>query len=582
MQTNHLVDRILQCYTKTNKLSFNKMDSVLITDIVNATDFLYIDASISERVYCIRNNINSKQLCNITGDPLKFNPSTQQYNPSKAMSVKNRTQSNNGVIKMVQNQIKNKLHSLYISETYTKYSKQQIIDLIDGISSGNNITPYIIRKNYDLFCNILDVTKFLDSNCNWGERIYCIKHNITNTPVDLRGYNLKYINSVTGYSQFGKGNSTNIKRDVIISGIEKQGFKFLKFNCSDNNKLHSVDVKCMDCGEIKTTLANCGHWQNIYCQTCYGVVGRSKVEEDICRILESYNIELVKNSKQIIPPKELDIFIPSHNTAIEVNGVLWHSIGTTYPNNIDRETILNKSAKDKHNSCLSKGIQLLTIQDNEWYNKREVVVSIILAKLGIFTTKLYARKCSMERITTSDANAFYDNNHLQGSCKQIKDSFCLKFNGDIVCCMSFGYRKITKGVMQYELIRFCTRKHTIVVGGGSKLFKHALMVVNPPSVLSYCDKRYGGKNFYESLGFKLKSESPPNYWYTKDCNKLLHRSNFQKHKISTDTNKHLTEKEIMYSQGYRRIYDCGNYVFEYTQQITIYHINNINNSYGIN
>jgi hypothetical protein len=212
---------------------------------------------------------------------------------------------------------------------------------------------------------------------------------------------------------------------------------------------------------------------------------------------------------------------------------------------------------------LSKDIQLLTIQDNEWYNKKDIVISVILAKLGIFTTKLYARKCTIEGVSTSEANTFYNHNHMQGSCKQINESFCLKFNNEIVSCMSFGYRKITKGVMQYELIRFCTKKNTLVVGGGSKLFKHVLNTINPPHIVSYCDKRYGGRKFYESLGFKLKSESPPNYWYTKDCNKLLHRSNFQKHKISTESNKHLTEREIMYERGYRRLYDCGNYVFEY-------------------
>ena len=66
---------------------------------------------------------------------------------------------------------------------------------------------------------------------------------------------------------------------------------------------------------------------------------------------------------------------------------------------------------------------------------------------------------------------------------------------------------------------------------------------------------------YKQLGFTLKHISAPNYWYTQDCVNLYHRMNFQKHKIKDWVGN--TETEKMFNAGYRRIWDCGNMVFEW-------------------
>lgn len=124
--------------------------------------------------------------------------------------------------------------------------------------------------------------------------------------------------------------------------------------------------------------------------------------------------------------------------------------------------------------------------------------------------------------------------------------------------MCFGKRKLTRGKCNYELIRFCNKLDTSVIGGASKILKNSRI----DSFISYCDLRYINGGLYQTLNMKLIKTSTPNYYYTIDKIHLLHRMNFQKHKISKfgDTR---TEREIMYSKGYRRIYDCGNLVFEY-------------------
>lgn len=562
-----LIEHLNKCYTNTGKLSFVKIPKHIVKEIKEQTSFLPIGACLSERIYCIKNNITFIPTCMLTHTPLKWNPSTKQYNKSYAQSYINRKPGNFN-FKQKYTQIKDKLQLLYKSHQFKQFNITQIKDKLQNIHNIN-ITPVVISRDFDLWCNVLHVTQFLPEHSQWGERLYCIKNNITAVLLDRYGVKRKYINSTKGYSTYGsKTNNNNDKLDNIKTGIELQNFQLLQLNHKDD-RLYTVDVKCNVCGNEKRSLANCGHWKSLYCDTCCGVVGRSKIEEDICTILTQHNINFIKNDRTIIQPKELDIFIPSHNIAIEVNGILWHSVGVNYPNTQDRESILKTHSSIKHQQCYEKGIQLLTIFDNEWLYKQDIIKSVILAKLGIFKNTIYARKCTLHIINGVEANKFYEANHIQGGSKHSTLSICLKYDNEIVCCMSFGMRKITSGAPQYELIRFCSKQNTNVIGGGSKIFKHALKHINVNVITSFCDKRYGGYKFYARLGFELVRESPPNYWYTLDCKKLLHRSGFQKHKISTTENKHLTEKQIMLNNGYRRIYDCGNYVFKFYNKQTI-------------
>lgn len=568
MDRNHILISIAAYKTSTGKLSFNKLkhNKLLIDQVKERTLFLPNTASFTERLYCIENNITDQLKCETTGKLLKFNKSTKQYNNTKEHVYRNRQKAVTNIIP-IQNNIIKELYNRFNNKNYQLVEYHEIIKKINNLTTSKNINPYVVRKHYDLFCSILNYTPFI-SGLNWGERIYCIRNGITSTPVDIYGMPLTYRNSIIGYSKYSnQQNAKQCKIDNILTSIKQQGFNLVNFNRTIDNHLSTATVKCNTCNTFKTTLVKCGYWNNIYCSECYGVTGRSKIEEEICRFLQSYNLQIVKNTRSIIPPYELDIYLPSHNLAIEVNGVLWHSIGTTYPNNIDREKYLKNLHINKHTRCKMHGIQLISIFDNEWVIKQEIVKSIILAKLHIFTEKIYARKCMLTPISTQEANSFYDVNHLQGGCRQISQSYCLKYNDVIVSCISFGKRKITKGLIENELVRFCNKLNTQVIGGGSKLFAAALHSDVQLPIISYCDKRYGNGQFYEVLGFKLMRESLPNYWYTLNGFKLLHRSNFQKHKISNNDNIHKTEKQIMIDNGYRIIYDCGNYVFKYDKNV---------------
>ena len=111
------------------------------------------------------------------------------------------------------------------------------------------------------------------------------------------------------------------------------------------------------------------------------------MEKEIIEFIkEYYQGELIENSKSIINPYELDIYIPEKNLAVEFNGMLWHSYGNKIYNDSEENLNFQKFRHlKKTEAAEKKGINLLHIFENEWSNPkiREIWKSVILYKLGI-------------------------------------------------------------------------------------------------------------------------------------------------------------------------------------------------------
>ena len=103
----------------------------------------------------------------------------------------------------------------------------------------------------------------------------------------------------------------------------------------------------------------------------------SQPEEDIVNyvkeLLPTFNNDedIIRNCRNIISPKELDIYIPSLNLAIEFNGNYWHSL----------EKVEEKGGKYYHQNkslaCKDKGVKLLHIYEVDWINDKEFQLGII-------------------------------------------------------------------------------------------------------------------------------------------------------------------------------------------------------------
>jgi hypothetical protein len=298
-------------------------------------------------------------------------------------------------------------------------------------------------------------------------------------------------------------------------------------------------------------------WNNFRqgCRCPQEAHNHSKAENEIYDFIKSYCSDTEQGNRELIKPLELDIIIPSKKLAIEYCGLYWHS----EQNGKDKNYHLNKL-----NLCNEAEYDLITIFEDEYINKKDIVLKRLLYKLNLSDSeRVYARNCEIREIDTKTKNKFLNKYHIQG-----KDNSSIKlgafYNDKLVSVMTFSKGNISKGSKNiegiYELNRFCSDYNYTVVGIAGKLFKYFTIKYESMEVFSYADKRWGSGSFYENLGFKFCYNTEPNYWYVVE-DKRVHRFNFRKDVLSEKLeifDPELTEVENMENNGYVRIFDCGN------------------------
>lgn len=257
---------------------------------------------------------------------------------------------------------------------------------------------------------------------------------------------------------------------------------------------------------------------------------------------------------------EIDVYIPEKNVGIEYNGLYWHS-----DRYVEKNYHLLKTKK-----CEKNGIKLLQIFEDEWRDKENIVKSIIKNKLGVSDNIIYARNTEIREVSIKETTEFLNNNHIQGWVGS-KIKIGLYYNNELVSLMTFGKKRIAMGNKSsedggYEMLRFCNKINTSVVGGASKLLKFFEKKYNPKSILSFADRRYSDGNLYNKIGFDFIGETEPNYFYfEKHKNVRRHRFKFRKDVLVKEGyNPNMSEREIMEERGFLRIYDCGQLKYKKT------------------
>jgi hypothetical protein len=309
-----------------------------------------------------------------------------------------------------------------------------------------------------------------------------------------------------------------------------------------------VKIICTEHGEFEQTPNNHLSKKN-KCPKC--ALKYNLSQDSVNNYLKSLNIDTELNNRLILNGKELDIYIPSRNLAIEYNGLYWHS----------EEYISSNYHLNKTIECEKQGIQLIHVFEDEWLYKQDIVKSRLSNILGLTPSKIYARKTTIREVSPKDSKLFLDTNHIQGNVNS-SIKLGLYYNDELVSLMTFGtLRKSMGGISKegsYELFRFCNKLNTTIIGGADKLLKHFIKTCKPIEIISYADRRWSQGGLYEKLGFTHIHDSKPNYWYIIGTNRE-YRFKYRKDvlvKEGFDPSK--TEHQIMLYRGLYRIYDCGN------------------------
>ena len=421
--------------------------------------------------------------------------------------------------------------------------------------SDNYVTSDDCKNKYKIFCDELGVTHYskskefkdkFEETCliNWGCKTSLLNDDIKNKikETNLIKYGFEYPMKNPKYSELTSKRITDSRNDYYIS----LGYELINYDFDKKEYL----LKNISCGhEFKINhdlFRSRIKYNNSSCLVCYPKDGLTSVKElELGNFIKEISNNIILNSRDLIDGKEIDIYLPEHKIGIEFNGLYWHSDEFK-----DKYYHYNKTK-----SCLEKGISLIHIWEDDWVNKKDIVKSIIKNRIGLVDNRIYARKCKIEIVSNSVSNKFLDENHIQGGTNA---SLCisLKYENEIVSIMTFGKRRMN-AKLNLELIRFCNKKNTSVIGSASKLFKHFIENNEYDKIISYSDASIFNGDLYKKLGFKNDGETSLNYYWS-DLKRRYHRFNFNKKrlvKIGYDPKK--TEDEIMKSIGYSKIWSCG-------------------------
>ena len=281
----------------------------------------------------------------------------------------------------------------------------------------------------------------------------------------------------------------------------------------------------------------------------------SKVEDEIGDIIKP--LECEQNNRSILNGKEIDIYIPSLKLGIEYNGLRWHSeeFGK------DRNYHINKL-----NECNEKGIKLIQIFEDEWINRKDIVVSKIrhIANIDTNKKKIFARKCNVKEVNKEEAKDFLNKNHIQGYVGA-SVYLGLFYENELIGLM--GFKKEKDGY--WDLNRFATDNNYNCVGAGGKLFKHFIKNYDFKEIKSFADRRWTTNptdNLYTKLGFECVGFLSPDYRYFIDGDiERHHKFGFRKQILHKKYGLPLTmtENEMAKKLGFYKIWDCGllKYVF---------------------
>lgn len=300
----------------------------------------------------------------------------------------------------------------------------------------------------------------------------------------------------------------------------------------------------------------------------------SRMETDVSLMLKDIDpdINIHHNRRKLIPPYEIDIYLPDYNIGIECNPAYTHNSSNVNP--WCEESMNSRYHLMKTELAESNSIFLIHLFGYQWKHKREIIESIMRNLLKKNTLRIFARNTHIQEVDIEACKEFLNKNHLKGSCNS-SVRLGLYYNNDLVYIMVFSKQHKSKknnydNEGMYELVRFCSKLNTSVVGGASKLFKYFLSMYSPREIVSYSDRSYTRGNVYSLLRLRQVDTISPDYmWVNPSTEVATPWYNFTTdylQKLSLDSEDKLKSKvEIIESAGYVRVFDCGKFVWKWNE-----------------
>ncbi len=147
------------------------------------------------------------------------------------------------------------------------------------------------------------------------------------------------------------------------------------------------------------------------------------------------------------------------------------------------------------------------VYEDWWLAKPEVVISKLKSKFGL-SKRIFARKTVVKKIDKKQADTFLKENHIYGTVKA-KHKLGLFYEKELVAVVTFSPQRNLDVGRSVELVRFCSKNGTTIVGGLDKLITYYENEFQPDHIMTYIDKDWGSGDGFLKLGFKIASERKP-------------------------------------------------------------------------
>ena len=315
-----------------------------------------------------------------------------------------------------------------------------------------------------------------------------------------------------------------------------------------NDLVSLIEVKCNTCG--RESRRNLRYLQRGRCEHCEPV--GSIAQHEIADFIESLNLRVIRNDRQVIKPKELDIWIPEKSIGIEYNGLYWHN----------EKKIARLAHDNKSIECKSVGIQLLHVFEDEWLEKPEVIKSMLRHKLGVTPRRIGARQCIIKPISSQVSTTFFEANHLDGDVHVKRQSWGMFYGKELISAINVRKPFQRSSSTHLEIARFATVLNTSIPGALSRFMRIIIAYCHKHSlgsrIMTYVDTRSGNGRGYEIAGFSLVGYTPPRFWWLHEAS----GTRFNRHKYRADLKNRQTERQIAEEAGVVKIWGCSNMKYE--------------------
>lgn len=308
-----------------------------------------------------------------------------------------------------------------------------------------------------------------------------------------------------------------------------------------------VRITCRQHGAFWQRKGN--HKNGAGCPRCVASV--SEAESEMAEFIKGLGVEVVVRDRGVLEGSEIDILVPALSVGVEYCGNYWH--GENY-----KAATYHKTKRDKAHAA---GVKLITVFEDEWLERRQVV-EVRLANAVGKARVVAGRKTKLVSLTWAEARDFLETWHLAGAGLPGSVWQGLKEGDQLVAVAVWGASRYEPGKL--ELYRYCTSGCRIVGGLGKFVAGVKRGVTGYDTLVTYADLRWGSGEGYRAVGFQHVRDTRPNYFWCKASSRFS-RQHFQKHKLKdklVSFDPDLSEVENCHANGYWRIYDCGSSKWE--------------------